>query len=518
MADQPKKILCPYCGHTQTNSEKCESCGGRYDLLSRRATQISMGPWFLRDAKRPFLPGCSYEVLKLRIGSGKIKPLSIIRGPTTRQFWSVARNVPGVANLLGFCHKCGANVLPIDKKCGTCSASFSLQDMRVPDSDELGLLFPTRELATAAQKVLDAEIEKVLGKSPDAIAPRKPGEMAMGASQLATSSGDTGAGLPALSGDEPPGLPGADLLDDILGSSVPPISPKSNSPTPPPLNGPTGAPVVDKTPKPISPPKPAMKAPEMPAGPTDADLPDEPEDDVEKSHSRRKRGISPVTVVLIVIIILMAIAMLLIVLKFAPPTTSIAVSPTSLTEPPRAAAAPVTPTAPRASVEAAPKPAAPTAPSAASVASAAPRETSSPTPAASPLAPSAAPAVPAENPASPDAVYAAAPSPTTVVTTAPAATTAPATTTPATTAPVATRPAVVRPPPPLPMPQAIIEAQKLEAAGKAKEALTVLSRSMSITPLNQRPANFDEIYRRVEGKASLQAVPKYMEPPADMKK
>src|SRR6187549_3939346 len=126
MADQPKIILCPYCGHTQTSPERCESCGGRFDMLSRRATQISMGSWFVRDPKRPFLPGCTYEVLKMRLAAGKIKALTIIRGPTTRQFWSVARNVPGVANLLGYCHKCGAAVEPTDKKCGVCSASFAL--------------------------------------------------------------------------------------------------------------------------------------------------------------------------------------------------------------------------------------------------------------------------------------------------------------------------------------------------------------------------------------------------------
>jgi hypothetical protein len=114
-------------------------------------------------------------------------------------------------------------------------------------------------------------------------------------------------------------------------------------------------------------------------------------------------------------------------------------------------------------------------------------------------------------------------SPTTKPATAPAAapivpTTAPAPapTTSPTTAPA--KPAAPKLPPPLPMPQALIEAQKLEDAGKFEQALTVLKRSASITPLDQRPLDFDETYRRVEGKASADAVKPYMQAPEEFRK
>src|SRR5690348_425633 len=104
--DPSKLVLCPYCGHAQPAADRCEECRGLFEPLSRRATQISMGPWFIRDKANPFRPGCSYEVLRKQIAAGKIKPTTVLRGPTTRQFWSVARNVPGVAHLLGYCHRC----------------------------------------------------------------------------------------------------------------------------------------------------------------------------------------------------------------------------------------------------------------------------------------------------------------------------------------------------------------------------------------------------------------------------
>lgn len=136
MSDKQKVILCPYCGNTQTEPEdRCTSCGGFFDSLSLKVTQQAMGPWFVRDRHMPFRPGCTYEVLRSQIEKGKIKPTTILRGPTTRQFWSVARNVPGVANLLGYCHACGSHVKPGDDACVNCGEVFFIPKLR----DQLGL-------------------------------------------------------------------------------------------------------------------------------------------------------------------------------------------------------------------------------------------------------------------------------------------------------------------------------------------------------------------------------------------
>lgn len=192
MADREKLILCPYCGNTQKadKPDRCEHCGGYFEPLSRRATQISMGPWYIRDERLPFRPGCSYEVLEQQIRQGKVKPHSIVRGPTTRQFWSVARNVPGVAHLLGYCHRCGAHVEPTDKSCPSCSEPF----MAVRERSDQGLLYKSSREVDAAKRALEREIE---GRSDSPIS-------------------STGQAASVGAGDDQ-GSSSGDLLDEVLG-------------------------------------------------------------------------------------------------------------------------------------------------------------------------------------------------------------------------------------------------------------------------------------------------------------
>ncbi len=136
MPSKPKLILCPYCGNTQTApADRCGACGGHFDELSLKATQQHMGPWYIRDSHNPYRPGCTYEVLLKQVQRGKITPTTILRGPTTRQFWSVARNVPGVAHLLGYCHACGAHVEHGANNCPQCGEVFFAPKVR----DNLGL-------------------------------------------------------------------------------------------------------------------------------------------------------------------------------------------------------------------------------------------------------------------------------------------------------------------------------------------------------------------------------------------
>lgn len=136
MANKPKLILCPYCGNTQSApADRCGACGGYFDELSLKATQEHMGPWFIRDSQNPYRPGCTYEVLLKQVQRGKITPTTILRGPTTRQFWSVARNVPGISHLLGYCHACGAHVEHGTDACGQCGEVFFAPKVR----DNLGL-------------------------------------------------------------------------------------------------------------------------------------------------------------------------------------------------------------------------------------------------------------------------------------------------------------------------------------------------------------------------------------------
>ncbi len=130
-----KAVICPYCGETQRPGNRCQACGGYFEPLSRQATHNAMGPWFVRNPERPFQPGCSYETLVALIERGQITRLTVMRGPTTGQFWTVAKRVPGVSHLLGYCHHCGTSVDPRDHGCAKCGATFGAY----LDRNDLGL-------------------------------------------------------------------------------------------------------------------------------------------------------------------------------------------------------------------------------------------------------------------------------------------------------------------------------------------------------------------------------------------
>lgn len=118
-----RAVLCPYCGASASGS-RCASCGGLFEPLSMQATQNEMGPWFIRDLAHPFRPGCSHGTLRRLADRGRITPETILRGPTTRQFWSFARNVRGVAHLLGECHNCHGPASADEYMCRSCGAVF----------------------------------------------------------------------------------------------------------------------------------------------------------------------------------------------------------------------------------------------------------------------------------------------------------------------------------------------------------------------------------------------------------
>ncbi|MFK7960271.1 MAG: hypothetical protein AB8G96_07065 [Phycisphaerales bacterium] len=128
-------LVCPYCGDTQPPGDVCRRCRGAFDEESRRASLNAMGPWFLRDPRRPFLPGCSYETMVQRAERGELTGVSIIRGPTTKQLWAAARRVPAIAHLVGYCHACDASVARGSSRCAACNAVFGAW----MDRNQLGL-------------------------------------------------------------------------------------------------------------------------------------------------------------------------------------------------------------------------------------------------------------------------------------------------------------------------------------------------------------------------------------------
>lgn len=120
----PHALVCPYCGVLQPPTDACVGCGTALDAETRRETAARMGPWFIRSEAHPYMPGCSWQQMALFVSGGVVTGDTIIRGPTSRQLWTLARRVPGIAHLLGFCHACRASVDPALEACPACRASF----------------------------------------------------------------------------------------------------------------------------------------------------------------------------------------------------------------------------------------------------------------------------------------------------------------------------------------------------------------------------------------------------------
>jgi hypothetical protein len=122
-----RSIVCPYCGRVTPDGGRCVGCAGRFDPLSRQATQNQMGPWEIRDEKNPFRPGCSYATLVRLIDQGGVKEETVLRGPSTRQFWMLAKHTPGVGHRFGYCHNCRAEVKKDAFSCPSCESSFEVE-------------------------------------------------------------------------------------------------------------------------------------------------------------------------------------------------------------------------------------------------------------------------------------------------------------------------------------------------------------------------------------------------------
>lgn len=193
MSEKTQAVLCPYCGRLQRKRDRCDECGGLLDDHSRTATQIAMGPWYVRNPGKPFHPGCSFAVLRKQIKAGKVTENSVLRGPTTHQFWQVAKRVPGVAHLVGSCHNCHKHVKDRTvTSCPHCGAAFNEPSER----NELGLRYRTREAADAAKADLDRHHREVAEK-----AKRKREKKS------------------APAAPAPPESRGEDLLEEVLGGA-----------------------------------------------------------------------------------------------------------------------------------------------------------------------------------------------------------------------------------------------------------------------------------------------------------
>lgn len=128
-------LACPLCGETQYEQSVCKQCGGALDPDGLLLAEASFGPWYVRDEENPFAPGMTYDLLIQRIRDEKVHHYSLVRGPTTRQLWIVAKRVPGIAHILGRCHQCDGHVDSTSRACPFCEVAFG----GYRDRDSLGL-------------------------------------------------------------------------------------------------------------------------------------------------------------------------------------------------------------------------------------------------------------------------------------------------------------------------------------------------------------------------------------------
>ncbi|MEE2912763.1 MAG: hypothetical protein VX436_03055 [Planctomycetota bacterium] len=128
-------LVCPICGETQRETSVCCSCETSLDPNGLLHAEGAVGPWWVRNEEQPFCPGMTYDHIVAMARKGEFERHSLVRGPTTRQLWTVARHVPGIAHILGRCHKCDAHVSPKTRPCPECKAPF----LAYRDRNNLGL-------------------------------------------------------------------------------------------------------------------------------------------------------------------------------------------------------------------------------------------------------------------------------------------------------------------------------------------------------------------------------------------
>jgi hypothetical protein len=123
---QGDQAPCVYCGQViSRTADRCPHCKTSFSLAVRRASREIMGDWFYLDQRNPSGRGVTFETLIKMIEKGRIRPDSIVRGPTTHQDWMYAAETPRLAKYLGTCPHCFAEAKPEDVYCTRCQLNMN---------------------------------------------------------------------------------------------------------------------------------------------------------------------------------------------------------------------------------------------------------------------------------------------------------------------------------------------------------------------------------------------------------
>jgi hypothetical protein len=116
------KYVCPFCGSVNDNEQgTCPRCTMENSAATRKATKTRIGPWYVLQTRNPAAPGMTWETLIGFIRKGRVKPRSIVRGPTTHQLWRFAAHVKGLSREFGLCFSCGSAIDPTANICPQCN-------------------------------------------------------------------------------------------------------------------------------------------------------------------------------------------------------------------------------------------------------------------------------------------------------------------------------------------------------------------------------------------------------------
>ena len=114
--------VCPFCGAVGDGSDTvCPKCSMENNAAARKATKLRIGPWYVLQNRNPAAPGMKWETLLSFVRKGRIKPQSVVRGPTTHQLWRFAAHVKGLSREFGVCYSCGGSMERGGNLCPHCN-------------------------------------------------------------------------------------------------------------------------------------------------------------------------------------------------------------------------------------------------------------------------------------------------------------------------------------------------------------------------------------------------------------
>jgi hypothetical protein len=91
--------------------------------ITRQATKVRIGPWYVLQTRNPSAPGMRFSTLLALVRKGHVTHRSIVRGPTTHQLWRFAARVRGLSREFGVCYGCGERIETTANLCGHCRRS-----------------------------------------------------------------------------------------------------------------------------------------------------------------------------------------------------------------------------------------------------------------------------------------------------------------------------------------------------------------------------------------------------------